>query len=82
MKMVGATAIALAKPTPPSSTYEWLRTIPMAASAGGVMFCLYEGSKNYNSVTQYALETVESSVKKAACTVAPMVQKLNKPSRS
>lgn len=71
--------VAVVSPASPATTYEWLCTIPMATSAGSAVSSLYETSKNYNSVTQYALGTVETSVKKAASTVAPVVHKLDGP---
>lgn len=69
--------------TQPQSTtvYGWLSSNPLAATAGNAVYNVYEGSKNYNSVTNYALGTVESSVKMAACAVAPVVKKLDKPSK-
>lgn len=73
--------VVVVKPASPATTYEWLCTLPMATSAGSAVSSFYEGSKNYNCVTQYALGTVESSVKKAASTVAPVVQKLDRPSK-
>ena len=73
--------VTLAKPAQPASTYEWLCTIPVAASAGSAVYNLYNSSKNYNSVSQYAIGTVENSVVKAASIVAPVVQKLNRPSK-
>lgn len=78
--MSGGT-VAEANPASPATTYEWLSTLPMAASAGSAVSYWYEGSKNYNCVTQYALGTVESSMKMAASTVAPVVLKLNVPSK-
>lgn len=69
--------------TPPQQSptvYGWLSSNPLAASAGNAVYNVYEGSKNYNCVTQYALGTVESSVKMAASAVAPVVKKLDKPS--
>lgn len=68
-------------PQPETTTYGWLSSLPLAASAGAAVYNVYEGSKNYNCVTQYALGTVESSVKMAASAVAPVVQKLDKPSK-
>ena len=65
----------------PSTTYEWLSGIPFAATAGTAVYNMYEGSKNYNSVTQYTLGTVESSVKMAASAIAPVVKTLDKPSK-
>ena len=65
----------------PGTTYQWLSSLPMAASAGAAVYGLYEGSKNYSCVTQYALGTMESSLKIAASTVAPVVRKLDKPSK-
>ena len=64
----------------PGTTYEWFSSLPLAASAGTAVYNMYEGSKNYSSVTQYALGTMESSVKMAASAVAPVVKKLDKPS--
>lgn len=64
-----------------ASTYEWLCSLPMATSAGNAVSNFYEASKNYNAVTQYALETVEGSVKKAASVVSPVVHKLDRPSK-
>jgi len=64
-----------------SPTYEWLCGLPLAASAGNAVSNFYEASKNYNSVTQYALGTVEGSVKKAASVVSPAIHKLDKPSK-
>lgn len=64
-----------------ASTYEWLCSLPMATSAGNAVSNFYEASKNYNAVTQYALGTVEGSVKKAASVVSPVVHKLDGPSK-
>lgn len=68
-------------PQPEPTTYGWLSNLPLAASAGSVVYKAYEGSKNYNCFTQYALGTVESSVKMAASAVAPVVKRLDKPSK-
>ena len=65
----------------PSPTYEWFCGLPIAASAGSAFSNFYEASKNYNTVTQYTLGTVEGSVKKAASVVAPVIHKLDGPSK-
>ena len=62
----------------PSSTYEWLSSVPLVSSAGSTVYGWYEGSKNYTRVSKYALETVESSVKYVADTAAPVVMKPSK----
>ncbi len=64
-----------------ATTYEWLSSLPLAAKAGNTVYNIYEGSKNYNCVTQYALGTVESSVKMAASAVSPVVKRMDKPSK-
>lgn len=66
----------------PETTYGWLSSLPLAASAGAAVCNIYAGSKNYNSVTQYALGTMESSAKRAASAVAPIVKRLDAPSKS
>lgn len=66
---------------PATTVGEWLSSLPLAASAGSAVSSFYEGSKNYNCVTQYALGTVESSVKVAASAIAPVVKSLDKPSK-
>ena len=66
---------------PAGTLGEWLSNLPLAASAGSVVSNLYEGSKNYNCITQYALGTVESSVKLAASAISPVVKTLDKPSK-
>lgn len=66
---------------PAGTVGEWLSNLPLAASAGSALSDFYEGSKNYNCITQYALGTVESSVKLAASAVAPVVKTLDKPSK-
>ena len=77
------TAVAEGSPTEPTptSTYGWLCTLPMATSAGNAVSNLYDASKNYNCVTQYAMGTVEGSVMKAASVVSPVVHKLDGPSK-
>lgn len=65
-----------------SSTYDWLSSLPMASSAGSTVYSWYENSKNCCRVSQYALGTVESSVKYAAETAAPLVKRLDGPSKS
>ncbi len=65
---------------PATSVCEWLSSLPLAASAGNAVSNVYEGSKNYNCVTHYALGTVESSIKLAASAMAPVVKSLDKPS--
>ena len=64
------------------TTYGWLSNLPLAASAGNAVYNIYEGSKRYNCVTRYAFGGVESSVKMAASAVAPVVKKLDKPSKN
>ena len=64
-----------------TTTYEWLSSLPLATSASTAVYNMYEGSKNYNCVTQYAVGRMESSVKMAASVVAPVVKKLDKPSK-
>ena len=66
---------------PATTVGEWLSSIPLAASAGSAVSNIYEGSKNYNCVTQYALGTVESSIKLAASAISPVVKSLDKPSK-
>ncbi len=63
------------------SVYEWLSGNPMAASAGSTLCSWYEGSKSYCRAGEYALSGIESSVKFAAGTAAPLVKKLDKPSK-
>lgn len=63
------------------SVYEWLSANPMAASAGTTLYNWYEGSKSYCRAGDYALSGIESSVKYAAETAAPLVKKLDKPSK-
>ena len=62
----------------PSSTYQWLSSVPLVSSAGSTVYGWYEGSKNCTRVSKYALETVESSVKYVADTAAPVVKKPSK----
>ena len=79
------TEIVETTPAPPpadSGVCEWLSAIPMASSAGNTLYSLYEGSKGYSRASDYALGTIETSVKFAAGTVAPLVKKLDKPSKS
>ena len=64
----------------PATTYEWLGSLPLAASAGNTVYSWYEGTKNYCRVSQFAIGTVESTVKYAAGSAAPLVKKLDRPS--
>lgn len=73
--------VEMTQPQSATTTYGWLSSLPLAASAGTAVYNMYEGSKSYNCVTQYALGTVESSVKMAVSAVAPVVKKLDKPSK-
>ncbi len=79
------TEIVETTPAPPpadsGSVYGWLSTNPMASSAGNALYAAYEGSKGYSRASDYALGTIESSVKFAAGTAAPLVKKLDKPSK-
>ncbi len=68
--------------TKPVTTYEWLGSLPLAASAGNTVYSWYEGTKNCCRISQFAIGTVESTVKYAAGTAAPLVKKLDKPSES
>ena len=70
----------VAEVTKPATTYEWLGSLPLAASAGNTVYSWYEGTKNCCRVSQFAIGTVESTVKYAAGTAAPLVKKLDKPS--
>lgn len=65
----------------PVTTKELLSNNPLAASAGNLVYGWYESSKNFNSLTQYTLGSVESSVKLAASAMAPVLQKMDKPSK-
>lgn len=69
----------------PATTSQCLSNLPLAMSAGNAVCSLYNGSKSYNYLTQYALGTMESSVKRAASAVAPVVvpvvKRLDKPSK-
>ncbi len=60
----------------------WLAANPLASSAGNTLYGWYESSKGYSRVSEYALDTIESSVKFAAGTAAPLVKKLDRPSKS
>ncbi len=65
----------------PATTYEWLSNVPLAASAGTAVYNFYAGSKNCSRVTQYALETVETSVSMVVSVASPVVKKLDGPSK-
>lgn len=67
-------------PTQPASTYDWLASLPLASSAGSAVYSWYEGSKKCCRLSEFAIGTVESSVKYAAGTAAPIVKKLDRPS--
>ena len=62
----------------PSSTYEWLASVPVLSSAGSTVYGWYEGSKNYTRASKYALDSVESSVKYVAGTAATVVKRPSK----
>lgn len=68
----------------PPSTYGWLCGNPLASSCGNKLCAIYEGSKNYNGMTKFALGTMESAVTFAAGTAKPLVgrvvEKLDRPS--
>ncbi len=75
-------------PAPPAdsgpesgSVYEWLSENPLASSAASSLYNWYEGSKSYCRASDYALSGIESSVKYAAETAAPLVKKLDRPSK-
>ena len=59
----------------PSSTYEWLASVPVLSSAGSTVYNWYEGSKNYTRASKYALDSVESSVKYVADTAASVAKR-------
>ena len=59
-----------------SCTYDWFANNPLTSSAGSTVYSWYESSKNCCRVSQYALGAVESSVKYATETAAPLVKKL------
>ena len=63
------------------SVYEWLSGNPLASHAGSTLYGWYEGSKGCCRLSGYALGTIESSVKYAAGTAAPLVKKLDRPSK-
>ena len=65
----------------PGSTYEWLAHNPLAAAAGSTIASFYEGSKNSCRLANFVIGTAESSVKYAAGTAAPLVKKLEAPSK-
>ena len=58
----------------PSTTYEWLASVPVISSAGSTVYGWYEGSKNYTRASKYALDSVESSVKYVADTATSVVK--------
>ena len=62
----------------PSTTVEWLASVPVLCSAGSTVYGWYEGSKNYTRASKYALDSVESSVKYVADTAATVVKKPSK----
>lgn len=62
----------------PSSTYEWLASVPVLSSAGNIVYSWYEGSKNYTRASKYALDSMESSVKYVADTAATVVKRPSK----
>lgn len=62
----------------PSSTYEWLASVPVLSSAGSTVYGWYEGSKNYTRASKYALDSVESSVKYVTDTAATVVKRPSK----
>lgn len=64
-----------------SAVYEWLAANPLASHAGSTLQGWYESSKGCCRISDYALGTIESSVKFAAGTAAPIVKKLDKPSK-
>lgn len=66
---------------PAGSVYEWLSGNPLASHAGSTLYGWYEGSKGCSRISDYALDTIESSVKFAAGTAAPLVKKLDRPSK-
>lgn len=65
----------------PSTTYEWLASVPVISSAGSTVYGWYEGSKNYTRASKYALDSVESSVKYAADTATSVVKGPRKSNR-
>lgn len=65
----------------PSSTYQWLAHNPLTAAAGSTIASLYEGSKNSCRLANFVIGTAETSVKYAAGTAAPLVKKLETPSK-
>ena len=65
----------------PSSTYQWLAQNPLTAAAGNTIASLYEGSKNSCRLAGFVIGTAETSVKYAAGTAAPLVKKLETPSK-
>ena len=71
----------VAEVSKPATTYEWLGSLPLAASAGNTVYSWYEGTKNCCRVSQFAIGTVESTVKYAADAAAPIVKRLDKPSK-
>ena len=70
--------------SPQASTYGWLCQNPLTSTCGSTICSFYEGSKNYNRVTKFALGTMETAVTYAAGTARPVVgkvvEKLDRPS--
>ena len=64
------------------STWDWLSSVPLANSTGTTIVGWYEGVKNYTALTNYAFQTVESTVKVASSVAQPVVKKLEGPRES
>ena len=59
-----------------STTWDWFSSVPLAHSAGTTISGWYEGAKN-RCVLNYALSTVEATVKVAASAAHPVVQRFD-----
>ena len=60
----------------PTTTWDWISSVPLANSAGTTVYGWYDGVKNRCSLTNYALTKVETAVKVAAGVTQPVVKKV------
>ena len=65
----------------PTSSYNWFAQIPLTKSAGTTVYSWYESSKNCCSVSKFALGTMESSAQYVAGAAAPIMKRLDTPSK-
>ena len=62
-----------------STTWDWFSSVPLAHSAGTTLSGWYEGAKN-RCVLNYALSTVEATMKVAASAAQPVVKRFDEKS--